>query len=296
MRISAFMENIGQAARDAGIPMQNFLAQLKKEGLESVYAGYAHCLKHQGRQILQLLKAFNLPLEGVWGTIDFLSMTDEEAAAEYTAMIDCAAANGAKHILITPGVFHSAESGEKVTPEEVEARDSDICRMIRLVREAKAYGESKNVTVTMENYDGFHSPIVYPEVLRRFFEEIPDLKCSFDTGNFVPCDADVLEEFSYYKERIVAIHLKDRVENDDQNGTEKNPYVTRSGRRYYPAVVGCGDMHIPEIITQMNRAGYNGCGVIELFSSDDMANKLIASVRWLKENRDMIDSEKGTAV
>ena len=179
MRISAFMENIGQAARDAGIPMQNFLAQLKQEGLESVYAGYGTCLKYRGQQILPLLKAFDLPLEGVWGTIDFLSMTDEEAMAEYTAMIDCAAENGAKHILITPGLFHSPESGEKVTPEEIEARDSDIRRMIRLIRDAKAYGESKNVAVTMENYDGFHCPIVYPEVLRRFFEGI---RCQKSSG------------------------------------------------------------------------------------------------------------------
>ena len=95
-----------------------------------------------------------------------------------------------------------------------------------------------------------------------------------------------MEEFRYYKDRIVALHLKDRVENDDQNGTEKNAFVTQSGRRYYPAVVGKGDMHIPEIIAELNRSGYTGCGIIELFSSTDMANKLIESIRWLKENRD----------
>ena len=43
MRISAFMENIGQAARDAGIPMQTLLAQLwfikdPAEALENIRA------------------------------------------------------------------------------------------------------------------------------------------------------------------------------------------------------------------------------------------------------------------
>lgn len=284
MRISAFLENIGQAARDAGIPMQNFLAQLKQEGLESVYCGYPTSLKPMGKMVIPLLKAFGLPMEGVWGTVDFLSMTDEEATAEYKAMIDCAAENGAKHVLITPGLFHAPGSGEQVTPEEIEAREADIQRMIRLMGEAKAYGESVGVTVTMEDYDGLNCPIAYPEVLRRFFEEIPGLKCSFDTGNFIPCDADVMEEFAYYKDKIVVLHLKDRVENDDQGGKEKNAFVTRSGRRYYPATVGSGDMHIPEIIVELNRSGYTGCGIIELFSSTDMANKLVESVRWLKEN------------
>lgn len=287
MRISAFLENIGQAARDAGIPMQAFLSQLKQEGLESVYAGYLTSLKTRGQMVLPLLKAFDLPLEGVWGTIDFLSMTDEEAAEEYRAMIDCAAENGARHVLITPGLFHDPASGEQVTPQEIIERESDIRRMIRLVREARAYGERVGVTVTMEDYDGLYCPLAYPEVLRRFFEEIPGLKCSFDTGNFIPCDADVMEEFAYYKERIVVLHLKDRVENDDQGGKEKNAFVTRSGRRYYPAAVGSGDMHIPEIIAEMNRNGYTGCGIIELFSSTDMANKLAESVRWLRKNRDL---------
>ncbi|MBR4394099.1 MAG: sugar phosphate isomerase/epimerase [Oscillospiraceae bacterium] len=287
MRISAFLENIGQAARDAGVPMQSFLAQLKQEGLESVYAGYPTSLKPMRQMVLGLLKAFGLPMEGVWGTVDFLSMTDEEATEEYKAMIDCAAENGAKHVLITPGLFHAPGSGEQTSLEEIKDRESDIRRMIRLMGEAKAYGESVGVAVTMEDYDWFTSPIAYPEVLRRFFEEIPGLKCSFDTGNFIPCDADVMEEFAYYKDKIVALHLKDRAENDDQGGREKNAYVTQSGRRYYPAVVGSGDMHIPEIIAELNRSGYTGCGIIELFSSTDMANKLVESIRWLKKNRDM---------
>ena len=86
MRISAFLENIGQAARDAGVPMQSFLAQLKQEGLESVYAGYPTSLKPMRQMVLGLLKAFGLPMEGVWGPVDFLSMTDEEATEELVLM------------------------------------------------------------------------------------------------------------------------------------------------------------------------------------------------------------------
>ena len=83
MRISAFMENIGQAARDSGVPMQELVGQLKSEGLESVYACYSACMKTRSAIILPLLKAFDLPLEGLWDTIDFVSMTDEEAKDAY---------------------------------------------------------------------------------------------------------------------------------------------------------------------------------------------------------------------
>lgn len=284
MRISAFLENIGQASRETGRPLQELLAQFREEGLESVYANYSWSLKSREQQLVPLLGKIGLALEGLWDTIPFNAMTDEEGEAAYTAMIDCAARNGAKHLLITPGVFHGRDEEGRVTREEVADREPEIQRMIAAMRRAKEYGEEKGVAVTMEDYDVFSSPIVFPEVLRRFFEEIPGLQCTFDTGNFIPCDRDVREEFAYYKDKIIAIHLKDRIENDDQGGIEKEPYITESGRKYYPAVVGCGDMHIPEIIAEMNKMGYQGPGIIELFGSTDIAAKMTASIRWMKGN------------
>ncbi len=284
MRISAFFENIGQAAKETGTPLQELLVQLKQAGLESVYASYSWCMKLREQQMMPLLNHLGITLEGLWDTAPFNTMTEEDARAHYTAMVDCAARNGAKHLLITPAVFHGREDAAKVTRQEVADREPEIRKMIEAVRAAKQYGEEKGVAVTMEPYDGFISPIVFPEVLRRCFEEIPGLKCSFDTGNFVPCDADVMEEFHYYKDKIVTIHLKDRVENNDPDGIETVPYITESGKRYYPAAVGSGDMPILEIIKEMNRMGYTGAGIIELFGSNDITNKLFASIRWMKEN------------
>lgn len=284
MRISAFFENIGQAAKETGISLPELLTKLKQAGLESVYVSYSWCMKSREQQIMPLLNHLGIMLEGLWDTVPFNAMTEEEVRNHYTAMVDCSARNGAKHLLITPAVFHGREDGTKVTREEVAEREPEIRRMIDAVRMAKAYGEEKGVAVTMEPYDGFTSPIVFPEVLRRCFEEIPGLQCSFDTGNFVPCDADEMEEFRYYKDKIVALHLKDRVEDDDQGGIETVPYITESGRKYYPAAVGSGDMPIPEIVAELNRAGYTGAGIIELFGSNDITGKLFSSIRWMKEN------------
>ena len=284
MRISAFMENIGQAARDTGVPLQELLGKLKQAGLESLYINYSWSLKAREEMIQKLVSYIGLPVEGLWDVIPFNMMSDEEAEKAYTELIDCAVRVGAKHLLITPGIFHDKESGEKTTREEVAAREPEIRRMIEGVRKAKAYGDSKGVAVTLEDYDVFASPIVFPEVLRRFFEEIPGLQCSFDTGNFVPCDADVMEEFEYYKDRIATVHLKDRVEGDDRRGVEKTPFISESGRMYYPAVVGSGDMHIPEIVDALTAQRYDGAGIIELFGSEDITGKLFESIRWMKEN------------
>ena len=284
MRISAFMENVGQAARDTGVSLPELLGKLKQAGLESLYINYSWSLKTREEMIEKLLNHVGLPVEGLWDVIPFHTMSDEEAEHAYTELIDCAAKFGAKHLLITPGMFHSKESGEKTTREEVAAREPEIRRMIEAMRKAKAYGDSKGVAVTLEDYDGFGSPIVFPEVLRRFFEEIPGLQCSFDTGNFVSCDADVMEEFQYYRNRIAAVHLKDRVENKDPDGVEKTPFVSESGRVYYPAAVGSGDMHISEIVRELTAQRYDGAGIIELFGSEDITGKLFKSIRWMKEN------------
>ena len=284
MRISAFMENIGQAARDDSVPLPEYLKKLKEAGLESVYLSYSWTLKGREDVLGKLLGEVGLPIEGLWDAIPFNTLSEEESKQRYTELIDCTARLGAKHILIIPGVFHENDSGEKTTREEISAREPEIRKMIEAMRRAKTYGDSKGVAVTMEDYDVWTSPIVYPEVLRRFFEEIPDLQISFDTGNFIPCDADVLKEFAYYRNRIATVHLKDRVENDDQNGNEKEAFVTESGRRFYPAAVGSGDMHIAQMVDALTEQGYDGTGIIELFGSSDITRKLYASIRWMKEN------------
>ncbi len=283
MRISAFWENIGEAAKQTGQSVFELLSSLKKEGLQSVYICYSFCLKEHEQEIMALLKSLDLSLEGLWDVIQFHVLSDEDARSAYEGLVDCAARNGAGHVLIVPGAFYGPEEG-KVTRREVNEREPEIRRMIERMRQACAYGQEKKVAVTMEDYDVFCSPIVYPEVLRRFFEEIPDLQMSFDTGNFIPCDRDVREEFACYRGRIATFHLKDRVEGADLSGVEKTPYVTESGRKFFPAVTGCGQMQIPFILSELKKDGYDGAGIIELFGSADMAGKLAASVRWLKQN------------
>lgn len=285
MRISAFLENIEDAARERGISVSALLGQLKAAGLESVYMNHAWHLAPREGEIMALLSENGLALEGLWDNLDLHSLPDADADAACRALVDCAARNGAAHVLITPGLFYSWESGGRTTPEEIAAREPEMRRMIEAIRRAKEYGDSRGVAVTLEDYDGFGAPIVYPEVLRRFYEEIPGLLCSFDTGNFVPTDADVMGEFAYYRRKIATVHLKDRIENDDQGGTERAPYLTASGRRYYAAAVGRGDMHIPEILAQLKQQGYQGAGIIELYGSTDIYRKLFASIEWLKEHR-----------
>lgn len=280
MRISAFMENIAEAARQDGVTVPELLERLHREGLETVYCN--HRWIAQG--VVSMLEAAGLVLEGLWENLQLHELSEAEADQAVASLVDDAARYGCKHVLITPGLFHNWTKPQNVTREETAQREGDIRRMIAAMARAKAYGDSRGVAVTMEDYDVFLSPIVFPEVLRRFFEEIPGLQCSFDTGNFVPCDGDVMTEFAYYKDKIATLHLKDRVENDDQGGIEKYPYITESGRKYYAAAVGSGDMHIPEIVARMKAAGYEGAGIIELFSCSDITNKLIRSIHWMKEN------------
>jgi sugar phosphate isomerase/epimerase len=284
MRISAFLENISQIAQKSEQSMMEVLKELKAEGLESVYTEYSRVMKEREQEMIELLNMCGLKLEGLWDTIPIHEMSETEVKEEYMGLVDCAARNGAKHVLITPGGFHKSVDPKKITREEVLEREEDIQYIMKQVNHAVIYGRNKGVDITLEDYDIFTSPVVFPDVLRRFFEEIPDLKCSFDTGNFISCDYDVMKEFPYYKDRIVAIHLKDRIENDNQGGREKTPYITESGRKYYPIAVGYGDMHIPEIVKEMKNENYDGAGIIELFGADDMKNQMLKSIHWIKEN------------
>lgn len=88
----------------------------------------------------------------------------------------------------------------------------------------------------MEDFDGDNAPFSTAAELLWFMENVPGLRCGFDTGNFLYSEEDaaaVLPDFLPY---IAAVHCKDR-------GWAKNagdPKITVGGRAMYPVAVGDG--------------------------------------------------------
>ena len=137
---------------------------------------------------------------------------------------------------------------------------------------------AQGVTVVMEDFDGDSAPFSTAAELLWFMQNVPGLRCGFDTGNFLYSEEDaaaVLPDFLPY---ISAVHCKDR-------GWAKNagePKITVGGRAMYPVAVGDGDLDMAGMVRTILDAGYTGVFAAEHFGSADQLRDMERSAQYLK--------------
>ena len=158
--------------------------------------------------------------------------------ADCLAFLDAAAKYGIPRCMVVPPDF--TKNGDQVKEFE-----KILASMKLIVAEAKTRG----VTITVEDYGGTSNPCSYAKYLKRFLDEIPDIKFALDTGNFYYANRgeNILEMMEYAKGRIGHIHLKDQYPEDHHK------YQT----------LGLGGVPNAKIVKAMNAAGYDGWYTLE---------------------------------
>lgn len=125
--------------------------------------------------------------------------------------------------------FVDEDKADSLTDEVIEK----LSRMV-------AYAEKEGVTLLHENEKG-----IYGNIARRckvLFDRIrsPFFKAVFDFSNFVECAEDTKNAYELLKEHIAYIHIKD----------------CKNGGGVVPA--GYGDGHLKEILSDLDKNGYEG--------------------------------------
>lgn len=268
MRFAAFYENILTAVEQSGIPLPELLERLTAEGLGCIYIS-GDSLSADEEGLLKLFSEKGLPVEGIHQHFD---LGHDPGDPSLEATMDLAKRAGAGSFLLVPGMV----------PKGEEDRAEILIRnMLAGARRAVEYGQRIGVTVCMEDYDHMTSPYNSAKGLARFLEEVPGMKCCFDTGNFVCYGEDPLAAFPRFADDICAVHLKDRVfEEGADTGV---PCVCADGSRAYTAPVGSGEMPIRQILGLLRQRGYAGNAVVELYGCGDMLSGLIRSLNWVRQ-------------
>lgn len=169
----------------------------------------------------------------------FPRMFDEaDCAADCKRCLDQAERYGVPRVMVVP--THFTGTGD----QEAEFA-KDLAGMKMFVREAKKRG----ITITVEDFGGRRNPGSYTKYLKRFLDEIPDIRFALDSGNLYYADRgeDILEMMEYAKGRIGHIHLKDQYPENHQK------YQT----------LGLGGVPNEKIVKAMNAAGYDGWYTLE---------------------------------
>ncbi len=266
MKIAAFYENIYDGVRAAGLSMEDTLASLREEGMERLYIS-VESWKRDRRELQGILGRQRIELEGMHGFCDFPGQPD---TGEYRDMIDIAADSGARHLLFVPGMLSTGNTLR------------DLRSITEGMRRAVAYGQTKNLPILMEDYDGLLSPYNCIAGLDRFMRQVEGLECAFDTGNFVIFHEDELAAFDLFAPRIRTLHLKDRCGAPRHAGDI--PLRCADGKLTYCCTVGSGDIRMAQILEKLKQMNYPGNVIAELYCVDhnEVLEDLRQSVRWLK--------------
>ncbi len=141
----------------------------------------------------------------------------------------------------------------------VEHRDEVLRRMSVMAGEAAPRG----ITLVHENESG-----IYGDVAERCLDLVesvgsPALRIAFDPANFVQCEVrPVSEAWPLLRDHVVHVHVKDAV-RVDRGGA---PYPAPAPEGALMASVrpaGEGDGQLPELLRELDRAGYRGFLTLE---------------------------------
>ena len=220
-RIAAFYENIITGSMHEGLSMVDAVSVLRNSGLRGIYVSYDSTV-YYADELAEVLEKTGVEITGLHAWVDF----DKTDAHD---VIDQAVRLGTDHVLLVP-----------------VCAGNDAETLLAGMRNAVAYGENNGVRIYMEDLDQADSPYNSVAGLQFFLDQVPGLRCCFDTGNLIMRQEDEVQAFRHLQPRICALHLKDRAMtpvNADDMGKK-----ILDGSNRYPVPVGKGYIRIPEIL------------------------------------------------
>ena len=177
--------------------------------------------------------------------------------ADCLAFLDAAEKYGVPRCMVVPSSFTKDGDREK----EFE---KILVSMKMIVAEAKTRG----ITITVEDFGGTSNPCSYAKYLKRFLDEIPDIRFALDSGNlyYAGRGEDILEMMAYAKGRIGHVHLKDQKVDDNR------AYET----------LGLGAVPNEKVVKAVNAQGYDGWYTLENPVGKDTYTDTVRQVAVLK--------------
>ncbi len=270
MKLSTFYAHAVSMANKLNVSEKEALTKLHKLGYEGIDCDY-DSIQSKGTGYFKELCSLGFQISSIYAVFDFARSIDE---AKVSSLLNFAKELDCRRVMIIPGFFTEAS----VTPD---GRELEMQKVISGVRFVTEKAKNTHITVTIEDYDLISSPCCRSTDLLRILDEIPELKFTFDTGNFHYIGEDALALAELFAERTAHIHLKDRSNLSLTDGDEAVPCY--DGKLMYPSPVGKGIIPIGELLKILKpHVGDNGFAVAEMFGSADYESYLEQSTDFLK--------------
>ena len=265
MKISVFYDHILQAAAQTGKSLPELLKGVRNAGIEAVEINMSYLCEHE--ETYDLLRESGLRISCVY---EFYEMEQKDERVKAKKHIDTAKKAGAEKILVVPGFFVQEEAEQFSECVNDYGKTADFLnqnekalRMAEGLNQIATLGEQAGIVVTVEDFDDRKSPLSSVGGMLWFLKQVPQLKVTFDTGNFIIHGEDVLSAWDSLQEKIVHIHCKDR-------GTES-------------VAVGKGYIPMHALMKKIRASHYKGYLAIEHFDAENQEGCMADSAAFLRK-------------
>jgi sugar phosphate isomerase/epimerase len=263
MKLSVFYEHIVTAAAQTGKSVMEICEMVHGYGIHGVDIEAIRIEKNES-EVMKQLENGNLIVNCVYAFFDFGNNPDCSQGFE---LVNTAKRVGAQKILVIPGFIKTTDD-----------LNTSLNNMKEVLIKVCEYAKNEGITVGMEDFDDISAPFATTNQLLWFMENVPALKCTFDTGNFLYSEEDVLMALHQLDDYIGDIHCKDR-SLEIKEGEE--PKLTVEGRKLYSSPVGYGCIPMKELVTYFLKKGNDRCFTIEHFGSRNQLEDIEKSAKWL---------------
>lgn len=250
MKISIFLEHLLQAHEQSGKSIEEIFAMVKSYGIDGIETN-ASFIASQG-DLQKKIQDADLSVTQLYENYEWKDFDDDTKMKNH---IETARKLGAKKILFIPPYFSDLKTETvQIEKEKVKIMICKICQM----------GAGAGIAVTMEDFDNLQNPSSKLCYLKEYITEIPELKITFDTGNFLANGDEVLEAYPILKDRIVNVHCKDRLADVSSCAT------------------GTGIIPFKTIVDNLKQIDYDGNYTIEHFDIENQLDAMKVSSDYVK--------------
>lgn len=293
MKLSIFYDHVTTAAEQSGKSVDEILSLAVQAGIEAVDINNANIARQP-----DMLNAVHHAGMKVSCSFEFYHWGDEEYGNydRFQTHLSNAKAEGQKVILVIPGFLSDTDAralntlldeiGIPDTPvidprlDEFMKNCDSISKMTEMLCGAVQLANEADITVTLEDFDGYNAPFARALGLLWFMQNVEGLRFTFDTGNFIYSDERMEDGFALLKDYLVHVHTKDR-------GVEDGCAGFRYKRGMAPAATGEGYLPIAEYAKKLLEEGYDGYFAIEHYGHPCQADAIVRSARNLLASEKM---------
>lgn len=270
MEIACFFTQIEAALTEKGITLDEALSIASKNGITGLDINAKYFNDKDPEAFVELIEKHGIHVASVFALPECWVRTEEEynnGLNELKKGADIAKRLKSKYFMAVPLI----PDGSPRKEDEIYWREYR-----RLFSDIAKYGKEIGIQVTVEDFSDKRIPYSSCTELDWLLSNIPELKFTYDSGNFPLTGFDELEGAKRYAEKTVHIHLKDLIEVEHSQ-------LLRDGKYYEGIEIGGGTLKNKEAIKCLKERGFDGAISIELCCEKDIFDRTMKSAKYLKE-------------